>query len=237
MKMPAQVIKKVTRIQREFLWGGVNGGKNLSSIKWKVVCQEKKNEGLGVRDIKAVNLSLLMKWRLLQRDDRAIWKEVLVAKYGDHILFDVELSNGPPPYFSSLWWKDICALENSVGSRRWLEEVVVRRIGNGELTQFWVDKWHGHSPLSVKFPRLFSLKLNKEVSVREMALDVEGDSCFGIFIGDVLFFNGKRTMLLNLWHYLRVWSSIVTRISGGGVCIRKVIFWSKRRLIRSLRRL
>jgi hypothetical protein len=54
---------------------------------------------------------------------------------------------------------------------------VVRRIGNGELTQFWVDKWHGHSPLSVKFPRLFSLTLNKEVSVREMTLDVEGDSC------------------------------------------------------------
>jgi hypothetical protein len=24
MKMPAQVIKKVTRIQRDFLWGGVN---------------------------------------------------------------------------------------------------------------------------------------------------------------------------------------------------------------------
>jgi hypothetical protein len=100
MKMPTQVIKKVTRIQREFLWGGVNGGKNLSWIKWKVVCQEKNNGGLGVRDIKAVNLSLLMKWRLLQMDDRAIWKEVLVAKYGDHILFDVELSNGSPPYFS-----------------------------------------------------------------------------------------------------------------------------------------
>jgi hypothetical protein len=177
MKMPTQVIKKVTRIQREFLWGGVNGGKNLSWIKWKVVCQEKNNGGLGVRDIKAVNLSLLMKWRLLQMDDRAIWKEVLVAKYGDHILFDVELSNGPPPYFSSLWWKDICALENSVGSRRWLEEVVVRRIGNGDLTWFWDDKWHGDSPLSVKFPRLFSLTLKKEVSVREMTLDVEGDSC------------------------------------------------------------
>jgi hypothetical protein len=33
MKMPAQVIKKVTRIQREFLWGGVKGGKKLCWIK------------------------------------------------------------------------------------------------------------------------------------------------------------------------------------------------------------
>jgi hypothetical protein len=46
MKMPAQVIKKVTRNQREFLWGGVKGGRKLSWIKWKVVFQEKENGGL-----------------------------------------------------------------------------------------------------------------------------------------------------------------------------------------------
>ncbi|GAU38905.1 hypothetical protein TSUD_119710 [Trifolium subterraneum] len=49
LKMPKHVIKKVTRIQREFLWGGVNGGKKISWVKWKVVCQDKKNGGLGVR--------------------------------------------------------------------------------------------------------------------------------------------------------------------------------------------
>ncbi|MCI15852.1 RNA-directed DNA polymerase (Reverse transcriptase), partial [Trifolium medium] len=43
LKMPVQVLKKVIRIQREFLWGGVNGGKKLTWIKWSVVCQEKKN--------------------------------------------------------------------------------------------------------------------------------------------------------------------------------------------------
>jgi hypothetical protein len=51
MRMPAQVIKKVTRIQREFLWGGVKGGKKLCWIKWRVVCQPKMLGGLGVRDI------------------------------------------------------------------------------------------------------------------------------------------------------------------------------------------
>ncbi|MCI22352.1 putative non-LTR retroelement reverse transcriptase [Trifolium medium] len=61
---------------------GVKGGKKISWVKWRVVCQEKKNGGLGVRDLKAVNLSLLMKWRwrLLQREDMAHWKEVFVAK-------------------------------------------------------------------------------------------------------------------------------------------------------------
>ncbi|MCI36914.1 putative non-LTR retroelement reverse transcriptase, partial [Trifolium medium] len=71
--------------------GGVNGGRNLSWIKWRVVCQDKKKGGLGVRDIKAVNLRLLMKWRrcLLNHEDVGLWKEVLVAKYGNHILHNV----------------------------------------------------------------------------------------------------------------------------------------------------
>jgi hypothetical protein len=41
MKMPSQVKKKVIRIQRDFLWGEVNGRKKLSCVKWEVVCKAK----------------------------------------------------------------------------------------------------------------------------------------------------------------------------------------------------
>ncbi|PNX76224.1 ribonuclease H [Trifolium pratense] len=141
MKMPAKMVKKVTRIQREFLWGGVNGGKRLSWIKWSVMCNEKKNGGLGVRDIKAANLSLLLKWRwrLLQSEDKGPWKEVLVAKYGGQILQNVVWSNFTPPYFASLWWKDICGLEDCVESKNWWVEAVSRHLGNGVNTRFWRD--------------------------------------------------------------------------------------------------
>jgi hypothetical protein len=61
--MPVSVLKKVVRIQREFLWGGARGGKKISWVKWSVVCKDKNQGGLGVRDIKVVNLSLLSKWR------------------------------------------------------------------------------------------------------------------------------------------------------------------------------
>jgi hypothetical protein len=63
MKLPVQVRKMLVRIQRDFLWGGVHGSKKLSWVKWKVVCREKKKGGLGVRDLDAVNISLLTKWR------------------------------------------------------------------------------------------------------------------------------------------------------------------------------
>jgi hypothetical protein len=99
--------------------GGVNGGKKICWVKWRVVCRDKKSGGLGVRDIKVANYSLLMKWRwrLLQIEERGLWKDVLVAKYGDHVIHNAGWSIAPAPYFASLWWKDICNLEGCVVSK------------------------------------------------------------------------------------------------------------------------
>jgi mannosylglycoprotein endo-beta-mannosidase len=139
-------------------------------VKWEVVCRDKKKGGLGVRDLEVVNLSLLLKWRwrLLNREDFGLWKDVLVAKYGIHIVNNVNLSLDPIPDFASLWWKDLCGIDEWGDSPNWLEEVVERRIGNGRLTRFWKDVWIGNTPLCVKFPRLFSLSLQKEVMVGDL---------------------------------------------------------------------
>jgi hypothetical protein len=48
LKMPVQVWKRIVRLQREFLWGGVGGGKKINWVKWESVCQHKSNGGLGV---------------------------------------------------------------------------------------------------------------------------------------------------------------------------------------------
>ncbi|PNX96151.1 cysteine-rich receptor-like protein kinase, partial [Trifolium pratense] len=84
---------------------------------------------LGVKDVKVMNLSLLAKrrWRLLQRD-RPLWKDVLVAKYGGNILYEVDLQGVRFPAFSSRWWKDVCALDSVVAGKRWLSEAVTRRM-------------------------------------------------------------------------------------------------------------
>jgi hypothetical protein len=176
MKMPVQVRKKVVRIQRDFLWGGVSGNKKLSWVKWKVVCREKGKGGLGVRDLEVVNTSLLLKWRwrLVSKDGPALWKEVLVAKYGNHILNNVNLSCEPIPYYASLWWKDVCNIGESIGSPNWLKEVLVRRIGNGLLTRFWRDVWIGGEPLCLKFPRLFSVSMQQDICVGDWWKEEEG---------------------------------------------------------------
>ncbi|GAU25690.1 hypothetical protein TSUD_266170 [Trifolium subterraneum] len=162
MKMPTKVWKQVRRIQREFLWGGVRGGKKVSWVKWSVVCKAKKKGGLGVRDVRLVNLSLLAKWRWrLLLPGRSLWKDVLAAKYGNHILHKVDWSEFRIPSFASNWWKDICTLDKVVESKNWLVESVVRKVGNGNSTFFWSTTWVGEAPLLEVFPRLFSLSNHK----------------------------------------------------------------------------
>ncbi|GAU26541.1 hypothetical protein TSUD_361750 [Trifolium subterraneum] len=59
------------------------GGNKIKWVKWSVVCKTKRMGGLGVRDVRLVNLSLLAKWRWrLLLPGSSLWKEVLVAKYG-----------------------------------------------------------------------------------------------------------------------------------------------------------
>jgi hypothetical protein len=49
LKMPAKVVKQIVRIQRNFLWGGVMGGRKICWVKWKNVCKPKNKGGLRVR--------------------------------------------------------------------------------------------------------------------------------------------------------------------------------------------
>lgn len=162
MKMPVVVWKKIVRLQREFLWGGVGGGKKISWVKWKTVCQHKENGGLGVRDIKVVNVSLLAKWRWrLLVGSTSSWKEVLMAKYGDNIFRMVEGDSYLWPRFTSSWWKEIVNLE-VFGGIPWFNREVVISVGNGRKTSFWNDKWIGNSSFRAKYPRLFSISNQKE---------------------------------------------------------------------------
>jgi hypothetical protein len=93
-KIPIMVWKKIRRIQREFLWGSRRGSKRISWIKWETVCLPKKKGGLGVRDVRVVNISLLSKWRWRLLDDKyAVWKEVIKSKYGVNAVGRMELGD------------------------------------------------------------------------------------------------------------------------------------------------
>jgi hypothetical protein len=188
LKMPVQVYKRVIRIQRELLWGGVKGGRKVNWISWKTVCREKKDGGLGVRDIRIVNVSLLAKWRWrLLQSEPALWKEVIVVKYRAGVLTNVVFNGIPGARFASSWWKDICSLENYVDSKNWLSEAIVRKVNDGATTSFWSHVWHESVSTAVAFLRLFSLSVQKEATIADMVVVTDDQIGWGFMWRQRLF--------------------------------------------------
>jgi hypothetical protein len=115
-KMPVKVVKKMEGIQRRFLWGGVGDKKKVCWVKWRNVCQPRSKGGLGVRDIKLVNISLLAKWKWRLIDDvPTLWKVVLEDKYGPRVSLRSRLVGEVWPSYASRWWKDLMGLEDQGG--------------------------------------------------------------------------------------------------------------------------
>jgi hypothetical protein len=153
-KMPVGVAKKIKRIQREFLWGGTEGGRKINWVSWKVVCLPKEVGGLGVRDVSVVNLSLLAKWRWrLLGTNNAIWKVVLLERYGPKVEDLIEDGESVWPRNASRWWKDVVSLTKGVEGD-WFNVEVNRCVRNGSSTSFWKTAWKGDVPFMVRFNRL-----------------------------------------------------------------------------------
>jgi hypothetical protein len=168
LKIPMVVWKKVRRIQREFLWGCKGGRARISWVKWDTVCKPKRLGGLGVRDIRAVNISLLAKWRWrLLGNDNAMWKEVLRSKYGVNAVGSVTINENSKPWFSSVWWKDICSIGTNMDTH-WFTQGAVKHVGCGNQTKFWFDVWVGSVSLQERFPRLFSISTQKDCTVEDL---------------------------------------------------------------------
>jgi hypothetical protein len=150
MKMPTIVWKKIIAIQRNFLWGGSNNTSKIAWVKWCDLCRPKECGGLGNKNLRLVNVSLLTKWRWhLLVSQEALWSLVLKAKYGNEIGLSPELASFGNKRFASLWWKDLCNLGRLSRSSNgdWCSETMVKKVGNGGGTRFWLDKWMGGRPL------------------------------------------------------------------------------------------
>ena len=86
-RMPKTVARRLEKLQRDFLWGGGNMEKKAHLINWEVVCADKEKGRLGLRKLALLNKVLLGKWiwrfACVKED---LWKQVLVAKYGQEDL-------------------------------------------------------------------------------------------------------------------------------------------------------
>ncbi|RVW27828.1 Transposon TX1 uncharacterized 149 kDa protein [Vitis vinifera] len=82
--IPRKVRIRLEKIQREFLWGDVEGRRRIHLVRWTAICKDKKYGGLGLRHLKEFNHALLGKWLWrfsLERE--SLWRKVIVGKFGE----------------------------------------------------------------------------------------------------------------------------------------------------------
>jgi len=152
-KAPQVVCDKIISIQRRFLWGWGREKRSIPWVSWENLCKPMEEGGLGIKNVRNFNGTLLAKWKWrLMGEEKGMWKEILVSKYG----MDIE-RNRKNEKFHSWWWKDLCMSCGEGGEVSWFHDAIGWKVGKGDKARFWEDAWMGSNPLKVKYPRLFSI--------------------------------------------------------------------------------
>lgn len=81
-QVPVVVYKEVEKMQRDFIWGSVEGQRTCHLINWDTLCLPKCVGGLGFKRLVHMNDAFLMKlgWGMLTKSD-SLWVTVLRGKY------------------------------------------------------------------------------------------------------------------------------------------------------------
>ena len=96
-------------------------------------CVKPREEGgLGVRDIRKFNATLLAKWRWRYiSEEKGRWKELLDSKYGSEVQIPVKLQ--------SWWWRDLLKVCREGGGEGWFHKEIGWKLGCGDKIMFWED--------------------------------------------------------------------------------------------------
>ncbi|XP_026399042.1 uncharacterized protein LOC113294884 [Papaver somniferum] len=139
----------------KFLMGS---SKTSHLVKWSLVLADKSRGGLGVLNLRQMNIALLAKWvwRFGVEKDQ-LWCRIIAKKHGS---------------MSSYWLPG--RVTNSSGISCWkiivetsqlINLYVSINIHSGSRVSFWFDKWSGDESLCTSFPELFRLAKDKYSSV------------------------------------------------------------------------
>ena len=164
-RAPSAVIKRLTSIQRNFLWGGGAEGKKIAWVAWDQVCVPRDKGGLGIKAIKDFNRALLIKWKwqLFQQTDQ-FWNRILLSKYKGWR----GLEEASHKQHHSFWWSDLksvmlhSSMAGVLNQFQW-------RLGRGDQILFWEDSWLSDGrTLRDNYPDLYQITSDKSQLVGNM---------------------------------------------------------------------
>jgi hypothetical protein len=115
-----------------------------------------------------MNDALLTKWLWNIENSNGLWQKIISKKYikGKPLISVKQRHN------DSQFWKKILSLREVFF--RYCKVVV----GNGSKTSLWKNLWIGDCPLADKFPVLFDLVFDKDISVNKVLSSNFAAFCF-----------------------------------------------------------
>lgn len=149
--------------------------------------------------------------------ENALWKELLVEKYGQKAT-DLLVRGRTWPRLASRWSMDLVNLEGGV-TQDWFNTEVVRKVGNGTSTSFWRVLWRGEVSFMVKYPRLFSMANNQDTTVEEMCVDCSNGGGWG--------FSWRRDFFVLETNLLTIYWKIWKDLQGIKKMIGRLGSWRK----------
>jgi hypothetical protein len=183
-QIPMRVAKRIEKLQRDFLWGGVGDEFKFHLVNCSKVCMTMEAGGLGVRNLIQFNWALLGKWLWrFANEGTAWWRKLVEAKY--------DVMRGG-------WCSKEVGGPYEVGVWRWFQRAwdcfkqdVRFEVGNRSRVLFWQDVWCGELPLKIVFPMLFTIACAKEAWVEENMVIVNEELFIGLLFIGLAFSSGS----------------------------------------------
>jgi hypothetical protein len=79
--LPKSTISIMDKTRRTFFWQGGRTKRKYHLIKWEIICKNMKKGGLGIKDLRKLNISLLCKWWWRLETEEGLWQEIIKHKY------------------------------------------------------------------------------------------------------------------------------------------------------------
>ncbi|KAF9624334.1 hypothetical protein IFM89_009617 [Coptis chinensis] len=133
-KWPKAVVKECETIIRNFIWSGNPAERKAITVSWEKSCKPTEEGGLGIRRLKDINLSMLMKQAWILLTEEGDWPEFMRGKY-------INRTGGWSNYKTSTVWTGIkWALNEMAPLHGW-------NVGNGEAINIWRENWLLQKPI------------------------------------------------------------------------------------------
>ncbi|XP_058777072.1 uncharacterized protein LOC131651423 [Vicia villosa] len=167
-KASSKVIQEIRHIQSNYLWQGRDGNYSTHWIRWSTVCLSKEKGGLGIKDVKTLNIALLNKWKWrIINEKEVVWRDIISHRYANLVL---KIFVGDKSVLSkkdSIWWRDLILSDDSVNSNFCFAGGVVSKVANRRGTSFWFSNWMCQQSLKDAFPEVIPLALINYCSVED----------------------------------------------------------------------